>query len=176
VLVYKGVKATQRYDLYMGQGYWLRELDTSRGVAFADIERASILRMRLACSIPIFIICRDPKPHTLDLYPSHKKELLSICIWKITQADGKYKVRYWSEGAVSAEKRKLQHEHVVERKELIQRLLAGEEVDLVVADAIACIVTEEEHALLGKSQASGWSRYRDAGIRVYDSMDGKWLS
>ncbi len=112
----------------------------------------------------------------LDLYPAHKKELLSICIWKITQADGKYKVRYWSEGSVRADKRNLRHEHVVERKELIQRLLAGEEVESVVADAIACIVTKVEHALLGKNQASGWSRYHEAGIRIYDSMDGKWLN
>lgn len=112
----------------------------------------------------------------LDLYPAHKKELLSICIWKITQADGKYKVRYWSEGAVRADKRKLQHEHIVERKELIQRLLAGEEVESVVADAVACIVTKVEHTLLGKTRASGWSRYNEAGIRVYDSMDGIWLS
>ena len=26
----------------------------------------------------------------LELYLAHKKELLSICIWKITEADGKY--------------------------------------------------------------------------------------
>lgn len=85
-------------------------------------------------------------------------------------------MRYWSEGAVSADKTKLRHEHVFERQELIQRLLAGEEVESVVADAVACIVTKAEHARLGKIQASGWSRYHEAGIRVYDSMDGKWLS
>ncbi len=27
----------------------------------------------------------------LNLYLAHKKELLSVCIWKITEADGKKK-------------------------------------------------------------------------------------
>ena len=62
----------------------------------------------------------------LELYPAHKRELLGICIWKITEADGKMKVRYWSEGSIVNEKARLQHEHVHERKELISRLLNGE--------------------------------------------------
>ena len=61
------------------------------------------------------------------------------------------KVRYGSEGSISNEKARLQHEHVHERKELISRLLNGEAVELVVKDAIACMVTKEEHLALGKS-------------------------
>lgn len=112
----------------------------------------------------------------LDLYVAHKKELLSICIWKITQADGKAKVRFWSEGALESDKKELRHEHVFERKELIRRLLEGEEIELVLSDAIACIVTKHEHLLLGKIQASGWLRYEKAGIRVYDSLENQWSS
>ena len=110
----------------------------------------------------------------LDLYAAHKKELLGICIWKITEADGKTKVRYWSEGAIGSDKSSLQHEHVHERKELILRLLSGEYIDIVIKDAVACMVTKEEHRRLGQSGKSGWNRYKDAGIRVYDSKKQEW--
>jgi len=110
----------------------------------------------------------------LDLYPAHKKELLSVCIWKVTEADGKSKVRYWSEGAVENQSAKLQHEHVHERKELITRLLSGESVRSVIADAVACMVTIEEHGKLGASSELGWQRYKEAGIRVYDAKEKQW--
>lgn len=110
----------------------------------------------------------------LDLYLAHKKELLSICIWKITEADGKKKLRYWSEGAVDNKSSKLQHEHVHERKELISRLLSGEAVELVVADAVACMVTKEEHYKLRVSRKLGWKRYKESDIRVYDAKEQQW--
>ena len=110
----------------------------------------------------------------LDLDPQHKTELIGVCIWKITEADGKTKVRYWSEGAISHPKAKLQHEHVHEKKELISRLLAGEEIGSVLNDAIACMVTQEEHARLRHSSNTGWQRYKDAGINVFDSKDQQW--
>ena len=112
----------------------------------------------------------------LDLYPAHKKELLSVCLWKITEADGKMKVRYWSEEATSSAKSDLQHEHVHERRELIERLLKGEQIESVINDAIACIVTKKEHLILGKSGMSGWDRYLDTGIRVYDSKEQVWCN
>lgn len=110
----------------------------------------------------------------LDLYPAHKTKLIGTCIWKITEADGKAKVRYWSEGALSNPSAKLQHEHVHQKKELISRLLAGEEIVSVVNDAIACMVTKQEHARLHHSSNTGWQRYKDAEIRVFDSKDQQW--
>jgi len=110
----------------------------------------------------------------LDIYPAHKRELLSVCIWKITEADGKKKVRYWSEGAILNQGMKLQHEHVYERKELINRLLTNENIEFVVKDAIACMVTVDEHRKLRASTDSGWERYKSVGIRVYDAKVGKW--
>ena len=104
----------------------------------------------------------------LALYPAHKRELLGVCLWKITEADGKLKVRYWSEGALTAVKKDLRHEHVYERKKLISRLLSGEAIESVVSDAIACIVTKREHESLSASEKSGWERYVDVGIRVFD--------
>ena len=111
----------------------------------------------------------------LDLLVSHKKELLSVCIWKITEADGKAKVRYWSEGAIEALTRELQHEHVHERRELIERLLSGESIDTVLQDAIACMVTKAEHQILGNKKSIGWLRYSESGIRVYDALESNWL-
>lgn len=110
----------------------------------------------------------------LELYPAHKRELLSVCIWKITEADGKKKVRYWSEGALSSDAAALQHEHVNERKVLINRLLDGECIDTVINDAVACMVTKQEHTLLTQSNKLGWERYRNAQIKVYDSLLKKW--
>lgn len=111
----------------------------------------------------------------LDLYLSHKKELLSVCIWKITEADGKLKVRYWSERSLTVLPKDLCHEHVFERKELISRLLSGENIDSVVKNAIACMVTKDEHIALNSSSASGWDRYKECGIRVFDSAENEWL-
>lgn len=111
----------------------------------------------------------------LDLYLSHKKELLSTCIWKITEADGKYNLYFWSEGAISAHHKDLRHEHIFERKELISRLLSGEDAELVVQDAIACLVTKDEHIALTASKKSGWKRYKDCGINVFNSDKQEWI-
>jgi len=111
---------------------------------------------------------------SLDLYPAHKRRLLRQVIWEITEADGKYNVRYWSEGAVAGNEEKLQHEHVHEIKELIARLLNGESIESVVSDALACLVTKEEHRRLTNSGKNGWARYADAGIRVFDARLGQW--
>ena len=111
----------------------------------------------------------------LDLYPSHKKELISVCIWKITEADGKLRTRCRSIGSLTADSgTKLQHEHVFERKSLIQRLLdQREDVQVVLDDAIGCVVTKDEHDYLSQvsrenPDLEGWKRYRAAGIQVFD--------
>mgnify|MGYP006450258921 CR=1 FL=1 len=111
----------------------------------------------------------------LDLYPSHKRELLSVCIWKITEADGKNKVRYWSAGTIDNPEKKIQHEHVVTRKELVDLILAGVDAEILASKAIACMVTESEHILLGNQKAQGWQRYKDANIRVFDAKNKDWL-
>lgn len=112
----------------------------------------------------------------LDLYPAHKRELLSVCFWKITEADGKFKVRYWSKGSLENPQSKIHHEHVNERRALIKRLLDGEDVNSVIADAIACMVTRDEHKHLGSSSLQGWARYIEMGIQVYDSLEKRWLA
>ena len=113
----------------------------------------------------------------IDLYPAHKRELLDVCIWKLTEADGKHNTRYWSEGALNAGKPSWRHEHVFERNQLIAELLAGEDVDRVCDRAVACVVTIDEHRALGAApdDVKGWDRYRSAGIRVFDAQAGEWI-
>jgi len=108
------------------------------------------------------------------MYPAHIREVLSIAIWKFTECDGKYTTRYRSEGAMFAKSNAVHHEHVVTRKSLVDRLLSVPcDMPSVFADAIGCVVLRSEHALLAAVEKSdpslsGWDRYREAGIVVWD--------
>ena len=119
----------------------------------------------------------------LDLYPAHKRELISVCLWKITEADGKLNTRYRSERAINgANKRLLQHEHVNTRKHLIEMLLKKNELaDHIENLAIGCLVTKAEHQKLTTISlqdptVEGWERYRLAEVRVYDCFEKKYLA
>lgn len=103
----------------------------------------------------------------------HKRDLLDICIWQITEVDGKWNTRFRSEGAMIKEDwGTAQHEHVFQRKILIDRLIRGEDIYSVVRNAIPCIVTRTEHKILSDvsrdSQIDGWERYKVADITVFD--------
>jgi hypothetical protein len=105
-----------------------------------------------------------------SIVPAHMRELLSTLIWKITEASGKYTPEFVSLAASEATDQKmLIHEHVIERAKLIDRLLAGENPATVLNEAVACLVTIDEHARLtavSKSDPSlnGWERYVAAKI------------
>lgn len=117
------------------------------------------------------------RPTVLD---DHLRELLSISLWKITEAepDHKHRTRFRSEGALRARPRDLRHEHVFERSKLVEELLRNPEKAEEIADlAVACTVTRAEHNTLAEvcradPKLSGWARYRAAGIRVYDMTTG----
>jgi hypothetical protein len=66
---------------------------------------------------------------------------------------------------------------VFTRKEMIDRMLAGEPVDEVLAGAVVCLVTREESKRLTRQDHEvpslrGWERYQAAGIEVVDMADG----
>jgi len=109
---------------------------------------------------------------------AHRREILSVLIWKLTEVDGKYRTRYRSAGVLSAEIVPIEHEHVVTRKELIDRLIAEpHRCDQILDEAIGCLVTKAEHKRLKDSDAAnpnlrGWARYRAAGIVAIDMADG----
>lgn len=108
--------------------------------------------------------------------PKHKYKLLSFVVWIATEANGKYDTRYVSE-AIYKGMGPVQHEHVLPIKYLVGRMLERPGTIAQVLDgAIACLVTVEEHRLLtNESTGQGWDRYRRAGIRVFDRLEGKWL-
>lgn len=110
-----------------------------------------------------------------DVLPTHKRELLSICLWKVTEAEGgKYGTRFRSRAALQAPRTELAHEHVEERAKLAQLLLEHpDRVDDVIARAIGCVVTRTEHRRLtevgrARPELDGWARYEAAGIEVVD--------
>lgn len=115
----------------------------------------------------------------LEILEFHKKELISVCLWKISEADGKYKTRFQSKAALNAKKEQLRHDHVFERKSLIENIIdKPEEIDKILTNAIGCIVTKEEHSELTnvsreKPQLEGWQRYIEAGIKVFDLKEQK---
>lgn len=114
-------------------------------------------------------------------YLAYQKELLTrVLLWKFSEITGKYTTRYRSERALHvdhgadrkrrAAERVLDHEHVYQRAQLADELLARpEDMEAIVARAIGCTVTKEEHRGLGNvNGVDGWERYRRAGIRVFD--------
>lgn len=140
---------------------FLRRRDADRRIASAKLAMRAIL--------------------PLQLFPAHKKELLTICLWKLTEAEGrgKYATRYCSLRALSAPRSELEHEHVFERRKLVSLLLRDpSKVDEVARLAVGCVVTREEHARLTKicrdnPDLSGWERYRAAQIEVVDRATGR---
>lgn len=121
-----------------------------------------------------------------DLYPTHHHEQLSLALWKWTEGLGvsphpKYNIPYISAGVLHGESpTPVNHEHVGTRKELRQELLSRRWSDdelrtFLEQEAVACIVTVEEHAALGASKKKGWQRYVDAGIAVWDRGAQRWL-
>lgn len=111
---------------------------------------------------------------TDGLLTAHLREALSIAIWKYTEADGKFRTRYRSAAAVGAADKLLNHEHVVTRKRLIDRMLAepGRCAE-IMSTAVGCCVLRDEHALLTAVEKQdptldGWARYHAAGIEVVD--------
>lgn len=123
--------------------------------------------------------------HLLDLQdvePAHKRELISIGLWKWTEAEGfrphpKYHIRLRSVGSIDVGRTaKVNHEHVWTRSWITGELLRREGWTLdelrefLVQYGVACIVTTDEHARLSQSRATGWQRYREAGVLVWDML------
>lgn len=118
-----------------------------------------------------------------DAIPTHKRELLGVCLWQLSQAEGrsKYSTRFMSLAAIHRPTNALAHEHVHERAKLIRSLMSGElSIEMISRFAIACIVTREEHARLNvicraNPSLHGWDRYRAASIPVIDRALNCWL-
>lgn len=112
--------------------------------------------------------------HRRDLTDSHCREFLGKALWKVTEAETpKYKTRYRSEKSQGATK--LRHDHVFQRKKMVDELLAHpENADEILAKAIGCTITEDEHNQLNQfAHLDGLDRYEQARIVVLDMETGK---
>ena len=79
---------------------------------------------------------------------THRRQLLTILLWKITEAEGgKYNTRFQSSGATKCGKKKLRHDHVFQRAKMVTALekAAPNKVDKILATAVGCAVTIKEH-------------------------------
>jgi hypothetical protein len=113
-----------------------------------------------------------------DLYETHRNELLSFACWWATELDGKYKTRYRSTAARQPGATDLRHEHVVPRKTLREAIeREPDRVADILREALACVVTREEHDRLNTlgSEHEGWERYIAAGIDVFDEQESRPL-
>jgi hypothetical protein len=132
-------------------------------------------RRRSAVTLIKYLLA-DKTPQVL---PVHRRELLGILLWKVTEAEcsNKHRTRFQSQGALDAKGRsKLCHEHVFQRKKMIESLekAAPGEVDGILDIAVGCSVTVEEHDLLKLfDDEYGWERYRKARIIVIDTQTGE---
>lgn len=110
----------------------------------------------------------------LPILERHKRDIISGLLWKITEARGKYTTRYRSKESMAAGA-KVEHDHVFTRKDLTDRIIAEpERAREILRDAIACVVTVEEHRRLSRigPAVHGWDRYTEAGVEVVDTDDG----
>lgn len=114
---------------------------------------------------------------------AHKRELLHICLWKVTEAEGtKYNVRFRSVQSLDAPKDRLEHDHVFQRNRLVDRMLAEpDRAGDIALEAVGCVVTAQEHKKLSalssqRLELDGWARYATAEIRVIDTMTGDELT
>lgn len=104
----------------------------------------------------------------------HKRDIINGMLWSITQARGKYQTRYRSKASLEKPTPKLHHEHVLTRKDLIDRIMAApEKAREILSEAIACVVTVDEHRKLARVEREnpalrGWDRYTAAEIEWVD--------
>lgn len=107
----------------------------------------------------------------------HQRLLLSQAIWWYTECDGKFTTRYRTSTVVSDAVVPIRHEHVVQRRGQVIRMLSDpDRVEAVMAQNLACIVSTDEHKALDvHADLDGWARYAAAGIEVRDMADGSIL-
>ena len=112
----------------------------------------------------------------LNILDRHKRDVINGMLWSITQARGKYTTRFRSTAAMHAPAgTKLQHEHVITRKELVAAIMREpQRARALLSTAVGCVVTREEHHRLTaitreQPHLHGWERYTAAGIAIIDT-------
>lgn len=123
------------------------------------------------------VALRDTK-----MLPAHRKHLLKLAQWWVTEADGKWKTRFRSVRVIQLAEANpnsneaINHEHVYGRAEPAERMLHDpSQVGAILELCIGCVVTVEEHRRLSAVRGlQGWDRYRTAGVGVHDMSLPGW--
>ncbi len=117
---------------------------------------------------------------TPGIHPEHLVAFLNNALWQLTDAESvhKHETRLQSRAAYTACRKtiKRRHDHVFQRAVMVEELIAAgksadwTQVDAILAEAVACTVTLEEHLRLRDfDHLDGWDRYKAAGITVIDT-------
>jgi hypothetical protein len=105
---------------------------------------------------------------TEDLLPAIRREWLNSALWGATNFRQKYDQRYRSASVEDGAPRPTwRHEHVVPRRWMADSIRKHLERERdIIALAVACVITTEEHAALTAFDRShfGWDRYLAAGV------------
>jgi hypothetical protein len=144
-------------------------------------EEAEELERRLRSAVAVAEFARDSG----DLHPDQRKRLVNEAIWFWTERGSitrKYRLRYRTPAAITlqnelgftAAAKQLAHEHVHERSQVAQRLLAHDsDAHALMISAAACVVTRAEHKLLTSAiGVAGWKRYVTVGLHPTDMVTG----
>jgi len=110
-----------------------------------------------------------------------KQHLLDGMLWTFTEGQGrkfKWKCRYRSESVLNKDVVvDIQHDHVYTRAFLKDRILNEHALNLnnfLLQHCFACLLSKEEHKLIPRN-SNGFSKYKNAGIKIYDILEGKWM-
>ena len=170
-----GRRRTERIGMIRGQKSYARSIGPKMNMKRSFKPHPQFEERKRSAITLIKYVLTAKQPEVL---PTHRQELLTILLWKLTLAPcrNKYATRYQSKGAMDGGS-KLRHDHVYQRKKMIAALekAGSDEVDNILKRAIACTVTVEEHDRLSKFKGyDGWDRYQKAGIEVIDTQILSW--
>jgi len=108
-----------------------------------------------------------------DLRPDDLRYLLDMTLWRYTEFDKnryKFAIRYRSSAVLAAEPVEVNHEHVVERRWVLDQILAHRDrLDEILPLVVGCLVSTIEHSRLRSVSGFGWDRYLAAQIDVIDT-------
>ena len=105
-----------------------------------------------------------------EVSSAHCRALLNVLLFKITEADGKYKTRFRAQTALHcSDKTNLPHDHVFQRAKMIAALekAVPRNADAILKRAFACTVTKKGHTRISKfdKRYDGWARYARPELR-----------
>ncbi len=110
-----------------------------------------------------------------------KKKVIDSMLWNISGAseksNGKYLIRYRSEESMGNKNASLIHEHVFQKKYLIDEIIEKNILTKeIIEKIVGCVVTDKEHKELHKKKYNnliGWERYEKANIKVIDKLNNQ---